>query len=93
MITETWLGLGQAQTTIQLKSKEQHTRTRHQRQRFFFDHYVNLIGTQSNPVPHIQWNNLYPTTDEASDLGTLAAPITTQEVKEAIQQWPNHKSL
>ncbi|XP_078150204.1 uncharacterized protein LOC144545511 [Carex rostrata] len=55
----------------------------------FFSFYKDLIGSDSPKMPHINWSNLYPNTH---NLEALAQPIMVLEIKEAIKQWPNHKS-
>lgn len=40
-------------------------------------------------MPTVYWQNLYPTPHNLQELST---PLTTEEIHEAIAQWPNNKS-
>lgn len=47
------------------------------------------MGTDHHQESEVQWDQLYPT---KANLTQLAQPITDEEVKEAIMSWPNNKA-
>jgi exonuclease III len=55
----------------------------------FFEFYSQLMGTDSPPTPHINWQSLYETTH---DLSEMENPISEQEIIDVLQSWPNNKS-
>lgn len=41
------------------------------------------------PTPDLNWSNLYSTTHNLSSMGE---PITVQEIKKVIKEWPSNKT-
>ncbi|KAJ4813587.1 RNA-directed DNA polymerase (reverse transcriptase)-related family protein [Rhynchospora pubera] len=58
--------------------------------RAFFDYFISLMGTQSEPLPDLNWSNLYRHQQPLPLY--LAEPISQQEVIEVINSWPSGKS-
>jgi hypothetical protein len=51
------------------------------KQEFFFEFYKNLMGSESDEMPEINWSVLYPT---VADLHHLSEPFTIEEIIVAI---------
>lgn len=56
-----------------------------------FKHFSNLMGRHSDSMPMINWRSIFPAQQQNSFIQQLAQPISAQEIKEAIHQWPTGK--
>ncbi|XP_078173385.1 uncharacterized protein LOC144567186 [Carex rostrata] len=54
-----------------------------------FHFFVQLMGSTSDKMPNLHWNNLY---HQRRDLNKTGKPIEEEEIKRVIREWPNNKS-
>lgn len=55
----------------------------------FRQFYIELMGTKQDEEYDINWDLLYP---NRTDLSEMAAPISVEEISQAISSWPNNKA-